>query len=331
MDSMKISVILCLAVGLGATSAWADFKLDRALKLEPGGSFVLETDIGSVTLTGESASVARVAITSDEDLDRDYDLTFDETSRGVKVTIKRRGMRRLFNGWFRVHEDTRIIIQVPTSTDVNLNTSGGSIRASRVTGRVGVHTSGGGIDIEAIEGNVDGTTSGGGVRMRNVRGDVVTSTSGGSITITGVRGSLRADTSGGGITVDEVTGDLRASTSGGSVDVRGAGGRVEASSSGGGVTVRFAPGNSHGGEVSSSGGSVRTELDPATKVSIDAHASGGSVNSDLPITIQGKIESHSLRGDMNGGGPLLRLRSSGGGVRISANAQGQRSNGKGQR
>jgi hypothetical protein len=69
----------------------------------------------------------------------------------------------------------------------------------------------------------------------------------------------------------------------------------------------------------------------SVKASIDAHASGGGVNSDVPVTIQGKVESDSLRGDMNGGGPLLRLRSSGGGVRISANAQGQRSSGKGQR
>jgi hypothetical protein len=62
---------------------------------------------------------------------------------------------------------------------------------------------------------------------------------------------------------------------------------------------------------------VRAEIDPGAKVSIDASASGGSVNSDVPVTIQGKIESHSLRGDMNGGGAVLRLRSSGGGVRIT--------------
>ena len=125
------------------------------------------------------------------------------------------------------------------------------------------------------------------------------------------------NTSGGGITITDVGGDLQASTSGGSVDIRGAGGRVEASSSGGGVTVRFAPGNSRGGVVSSSGGSVRTEIDPGAKVSIDASASGGSVSSDLPVTIQGKLENDSLRGEMNGGGALLRLRSSGGGVRIA--------------
>jgi hypothetical protein len=36
----------------------------------------------------------------------------------------------------------------------------------------------------------------------------------------------------------------------------------------------------------------------------------------VPVTIQGKIARDSLRGEMNGGGPLLRLRSSGGSVRI---------------
>jgi DUF4097 and DUF4098 domain-containing protein YvlB len=315
MNRMSIATALWLVIGLSATSAWADFKLERALKLEPNGSFTLEADIGSVILTGESASGARVLVTSDVDLDRDFDFTFNETPRGVTVTIKRRGPRRLFGGWFR-DNDTRIAIQVPTKTDVRLNTSGGSIRASHVDGPVGVHTSGGSLEITTVNGNVDGNTSGGSIRMRDIRGRVDANTSGGSISIVDVRGDLRANTSGGGITIDEVSGDLQASTSGGSVDIRGAGGRVVASSSGGGVTVRFAPGNSRGGVVSSSGGSVRTELDPAAKVSLDATASGGGVTSDLPITIQGKVERGSLRGDINGGGPTLRLRSSGGGVRI---------------
>ena len=314
---IRIVTIACLALGLSATSAWADFKMDRKLTLEPGGSFVLESDIGDVTLTGASASGARIVVTSDEDLDRYFDFTFDEGARTATVRIKRRGtMRRLFGNWFD-NDRTRITIEVPTRTDVRVNTSGGSIRASRVDGLVGVHTSGGSLDLDAIEGDVDGTTSGGSIRMRDVRGNVRASTSGGSINISDIRGGLRANTSGGGISIDDVSGDLRASTSGGSVDVRGAGGRVDASSSGGGVTVRFAPGNSSGGVVSSSGGSVRTEIDPAARVSIDASASGGSVSSDVPVTSQGTIESHSLRGEMNGGGPLLRLRSSGGGVRIA--------------
>jgi DUF4097 and DUF4098 domain-containing protein YvlB len=329
----RITIVAALAVvmGLFDTSAWADFKRERTLKLEPGGTFILESDIGDVVLTGESASSARVLITSDKDLDRDFDVSFDETARGVTVKIKQRGtLRRFFSGWSE-NDHTRITIHVPTRTDVRLSTSGGSVSVSRLTGVVDMRSSGGSLDVDAIDGNVNGGTSGGSIRMRDVHGNVIANTSGGSIIITDVRGSLRADTSGGGITIADVSGELRASTSGGGVDVRAAGGRVEASSSGGGVTVRFAPGNSSGGVVSSSGGSVHTEIDPGAKLSIDATASGGSVRSDVPVTIQGKVEQDSLRGDLNGGGALLRLRSSGGGVRIGANAQGQRANGNGQK
>lgn len=321
MNRMTMVVTLCLAVGLTATSAWADFKLERALTLEPGGMFVLDSDIGEVVLTGSAASGARVVVTSDDDLDRDYDLTFENSGNTATVRIKRRGtFRRFFGGWFH-NDHTRIVVQVPTRTSVRLNTSGGSIDVSRVDGTVNVNTSGGSLRVEAIEGDVDGSTSGGGIRFRDVRGNAAANTSGGSIVIADVRGTLRANTSGGGIDIDMVTGDLIASTSGGSVDVRNAGGRVEAKSSGGGVTVRFAAGNSRGGVVSSSGGSVRAELDPRARISIDAHSSGGSVNSDLPVTIQGTLSNDSLRGDVNGGGPLLRLRSSGGGVRISSTSR----------
>ena len=320
MNRTRIVGTLSLSLCLFATSAWADFKRERTLMLEPGGTFALDSDIGSVVLTGGSASGVTVVVTSDRDLDRDYDFTFDESARSATVKIKRRGaIPRLFGG--SENSRTRITIQVPTRADVHLSTSGGSVSAARLTGALDVHSSGGGLDVEAIEGNVDGDTSGGGIRMRNVRGNALAHTSGGSISITDVAGSLRADTSGGGITINGVGGELRASTSGGGVDVRGAGGRVEANSSGGGVTVQFVRGNSSGGAMSTSGGPVRVEIDPAARVSIDASASGGNVESDVPVTVQGKIANDSLRGEMNGGGPSLRLRSSGGGVTIARTSE----------
>ena len=102
------------------------------------------------------------------------------------------------------------------------------------------------------------------------------------------------------------------------MDIRRAGGRVEAHSSGGPVSVGFATGNSRGGILSTSGGGVRAQIDPAVKLSIDASTSGGGVTSDVPVTTVGAISRQALHGDINGGGALLRLRSSGGGIRISA-------------
>jgi hypothetical protein len=323
------NMLCALAAGLTllATPAWADFKAERRLALEPGGTFTLNSDIGTVTLTGDSSSGATVTVTSGrDDFDQLFDLRFDETPGGVSVSIKRRGswLKGIWGGeWFG--NNTQIVVHVPSKTSADLRTSGGSIDASRLAGRLLVRTSGGSVRLDDIEGPVEGSTSGGSIRMRDMRGNTIAQTSGGSIDIAGVRGSLRATTSGGGIDIDTVAGELYASTSGGSVQIRGAGARVEAHTSGGSVTVRMAAGNNGGGELSTSGGGVRVEVDPRVALSIDAGSSGGDVHSDLPVTIQrlatqGGGGARSLRGDLNGGGALLRLRSNGGGVRITATA-----------
>jgi hypothetical protein len=325
----RMKTLFALTVGLAflATPAWADFRTERRLALEPGGTFTLNSDIGSVTVTGDSTSGAMVTVTSRrDDFDELFDLRFDESPGGATVSIKRRDGRWLkgFWGgeWFGY--ETHIVVHVPSKTAANIRTSGGSIDASRLAGRLVLRTSGGSLRVEDVDGPVEGSTSGGSIRMRDVRGDSTAQTSGGSIDVNGVRGRLRATTSGGSIDIDTVAGELYASTSGGSVQIRGAGGRVEAHTSGGSVTVRMAAGNNGGGELSTSGGGVRVEVDPRVALSIDASASGGDVHSDLPVTIQrlarddGSRGARSLRGDLNGGGAVLRLHSSGGGVRISA-------------
>ncbi len=332
MKRAKVLLLLLVGMAFLEASIRADFRTERRLALEPGGTFSLDSDVGGVTLTGDSTAGVTVTVTSDrEDFDDFYDLRFEESAGRASVIVKRKGswLRGFWAGeWF--NDDTHFAIRVPARTTVDLNTSGGSIEASRLTGRLGLRTSGGSLRVEEIDGPVDGKTSGGSIRMRRIRGDVAINTSGGGIDIVDVRGDLRATTSGGGIDIDGVSGELYASTSGGGVRIREAGGRVEARSSGGPVTVRFAAGNNHGGLLSSSGGGLRAELDPSVALTIDASTSGGDVESELPVTTRGAVQNDSadwpskpfrkpttsLQGDLNGGGEILRLRTSGGGVRI---------------
>jgi hypothetical protein len=42
------------------------------------------------------------------------------------------------------------------------------------------------------------------------------------------------------------------------------------------------------------------------------------VSCDLPVTVVGERDRSELRGELNGGGAVLRARTSGGGIRISA-------------
>lgn len=304
---------------LVAAPASAQFKLERRLALDPGGAFTLASDSGSVIVTGDSTSGAVVTITSaSTDFEKRYELTFEETPGAAKLTIKRRGgwTNNLFGG-FR-GESAKIAVHVPRKASVIVGTSGGGVQVSTLTGDAKVSSSGGGLEVRDVEGRVDADTSGGSIEVRRVRGPVTADTSGGGITIADVGGDVRADTSGGGIEIEGVNGNVRARTSGGGVRVRGAGGQVDAESSGGPVTVAFAPGNGRGGSLSTSGGGVRAEVDPAVALSIDASTSGGAVTSDVPITVRGRIANDALSGDLNGGGPVLKMRSSGGGIRITA-------------
>jgi hypothetical protein len=300
---MRMSAVAVALLVAGASPASADFTFQRQLALAPGGTFVLDTDIGSVHVTGDAPSGATVMlVATDDDFASRYDIAVDERAGVAAVRVRRRQswLDELWSGHWRQNRNVRFTVRVPRSTLVDVNTSGGAV------------------EVAGLAGNARLRTSGGRVRAADVDGDIEARTSGGMIDIADVRGSVRAGTSGGGIDVDSVSGTLDVRTSGGGIRVRNAGGRVEARTSGGSVTVGFARGNGQGGEISTSGGSVRAEIDPAVALSVDASTSGGGVNSDVPVTIRGRVSRNALQGDLNGGGPLLRLRSSGGGVRVAA-------------
>jgi hypothetical protein len=323
--SRQVSTLIgasTLSLVLSSSQASAEFRLERQLALSPGQTVTVDARSASVTLTGDSSSGALVTVTSARtDFNRRFDVDFAEQANGLTITIKRRDEWlwpwNEFAEWL-YGERTHLDIRVPHKTAASISTSGGAIHVSALGGPVRLHTSGGSMQVDDVEGDVKAKTSGGSIRMMHVRGDLTGDTSGGSIDVGDVKGAVRVDTSGGSIRIADVGGDVHANTSGGGVIVRGAGGRVEAHSSGGSVTVGFAPGNGSGGALSSSGGSVHAKLDPAVAISIEAKSSGGGMRSELSVTTSGYFSSRSLQGELNGGGPLLRLRSSGGDVRISA-------------
>jgi DUF4097 and DUF4098 domain-containing protein YvlB len=283
-----------------ASPALAEDRMERELALEPGGQLVLGADGAAVSVTGTSRSGVKVVVTArrDADLD-DYDFRFDERPGEVEIVAKKKGsgfLGRLFSS--SSHRGLNFDIEVPHETELDIATSGGSLAAIAIRGNVVLDTAGGSIDVEEVEGTVRIDTSGGAIRVTNVEGDV------------------DADTSGGSVNIEEVTGDVQAETSGGPIRVLQVRGRVVADTSGGSVEAEFTPGTFAGGYLSTSGGGVRVRLDPAIGLEIDAQSSGGSVSCDLPLTIRGKISRTSVKGTVGAGGELLKVRTSGGSIRI---------------
>jgi DUF4097 and DUF4098 domain-containing protein YvlB len=309
------TLTLCVVLVAGLPAA-AGSRIERELALAPGGTFLLDTDAGSVTLAGTSESNVRVVITSKvDDVESRFDFRFDELPGRVEVHAAKKGTK-LFS-WFGWGDGgLRYEVRVPSDTDIEIQTSGGSIEVQTLQGQARLDTSGGSIRAAKVGGALEISTSGGSISIEDAEAGANAETSGGGITVERVRGNLHAETSGGSITIEDVTGDVDAQTSGGSIRITQAGGRVSAETSGGSVTCAFRSGNARGGDLSTSGGGIQVSLDPSIGLEIDAQTSGGSVTADLPVTRAGETDRSNLRGKVGAGGAMLRLRSSGGPIRI---------------
>jgi len=195
--------------------------------------------------------------------------------------------------WLRRME---IRARVPSQFATDLRTSGGSITVGDLSGEATAHTSGGSLHFGHIDGPVTGETSGGSITLLSGKGRAIVHTSGGGIRIEDMAGEVEAGTSGGSIEITRTSGRVTARTSGGSIHIGEAANAIDAETSGGGITV-----------------AMRSN----SKFDVDAETSGGGVSSEFQVIGAVNNTSHNhLRGTVNGGGPLLHLRTSGGGIHI---------------
>ncbi len=170
------------------------------------------------------------------------------------------------------------------------------------------------IRVEDLTGSVRARTRGSAIEVRAVDGDLELRSGSGAIAASEVRGEVEARTSGGSVRMAEVSGDLDARTAGGSIELRDVVGPVVARTSGGTVRVRFS--RLPEGDLETSGGSVEAEIPGDAGVDLEATTSGGRVELSRDVAFDGSRERSSAVGRINGGGPRLRLHTSGGGVRV---------------
>jgi hypothetical protein len=70
-----------------------------------------------------------------------------------------------------------------------------------------------------------------------------------------------------------------------------------------------------GWDLNSSSGTVVVRLPSDAQFELDAYSSSGSIESDHQITVHG-LTKRQLKGQVRGGGPLLKIRTSSGSIRI---------------
>ncbi len=308
---MKFPSLLLRAGLLALSTIAAHAKIERVVEktftVQPGGLLKVETQGGDVrVLTASDSTVTvtakqKIRANSEAEADellRKLTLTIEQTADGVAASSKyeKQPSGVHWGSWPPVQVD--ITVTVPTNYNVELRTSGGDITVGNLSGKVFARTSGGDVVLGKISADVDAGTSGGNVRLEEGLAGVKLGTSGGDVRVGRAVGATDLNTSGGNIDIKSVENTLRASTSGGDVSA--------------GLLGAF-KGDC---KLSTSGGRVRVTVDKGVAFDLDASTSGGDVDATgLTITIEkGGSGRSRLAGKVNGGGPLLKLRSSGGDI-----------------
>lgn len=256
-NSIKSTLATGAVASLLFVSAFSFADVNETLRASAGGTLDLKTDAGKLIIDTHNEDSVILDVTLDGKNADDMEVTFE--TDGTNVTI--RGDMDSKWGWgSSIRAEFRVT--VPENYNLELDTSGGSIRIKDLTGDVDAHTSGGSIKVGSITGRV------------------------------------KLDTSGGSISTEAIHGPLNAHTSGGSID------------------VTIAEQLTENAVLDTSGGSISAYIVEDAQIDLDASTSGGRVRTDFDV--DGKIKKRSIRGEINGGGPTLKLRTSGGSISIKS-------------
>jgi Toastrack DUF4097 len=205
------------------------------------------------------------------------------------------------------------VVTVPPGATLRTNTGSGSQEID-VDGNVDAHSGSGSLRIRRA-GGLRASTGSGGVTADTITAAFHATTGSGSIRVTSAAGPITAKTGSGGIEITQTgPGDVAVSSSSGTVSVRGVRGAVDASTSSGGLRIE--------GEMaadwrlSASSGHVTVDLPSGQRFDLDANSNSGHIDVAFPVTVTGRVDRRTIRGPVAGGGPLLRVRTSSGGISI---------------
>jgi hypothetical protein len=131
------------------------------------------------------------------------------------------------------------------------------------------------------------------------------------------RSSLSLRSTNGGIAIADVDGQIDFRTVNGGVSLTRVAGNVRGRTSNGGVDVDLegSTWNGDGLDVETENGGVRMSIPADYSARLETGTVNGRMNIEFPVTVQGRM-SRSIEAQLGSGGPLIKVRTSNGGVHI---------------
>lgn len=290
-----------------------DRVVDKTFAFKSGvAELNADTFSGSITVTPSDEPQLRVLVrqtveASDEKaaekLLASLDVKLDQRADGVvalKITPKH-SMRWTWQNWSPA--SLAIEISAPRSSRLELRTGEGDVTVGSIKGHIGVRTDAGALFIGETDGEIVAA---------NMRGD---------ISVTACTGPLRLLAKSGNVLVGRSGGRADLSAVDGLIEVQAARGPVKARGNRSDIKVSFVHPIIESSDLNADGGDVTVGFDPRIAATINARASKfGSVRvRDLAISpAKGKPGDSLMTGTLNEGGPLIKIRASGGNVRINS-------------
>jgi hypothetical protein len=135
---------------------------------------------------------------------------------------------------------------------------------------------------------------------------------------TPTQASLNLRTVNGGISVMDVEGRIEVRTTNGGVKLTRLAGDVQGRTTNGGVNVDLdgATWRGEGLDVQTQNGGVKLSIPSDYSARLETGTVNGRIRVDFPVTVQGRID-RDLETTLGAGGPLVRVRTTNGGVNIA--------------
>lgn len=194
--------------------------------------------------------------------------------------------------------------------------TGNIIRIGGVTPRSGFNHISIDYEIEApADAALEVTSGSGNVTDEGVGQDAKLMTGSGNIKATGLQGGFKAGSGSGNISIENAgDGDAKADTGSGNIDVKGVHGALKAGTGSGNIKAWGTPTSAW--KLQTGSGNVEFTPPESAPLTLDASAGSGRISTDRPLTAQVSSSRHRLHGDLNGGGPVVRISTGSGNIRI---------------
>ena len=206
-------------------------------------------------------------------------------------------------------------VEVPPETDVRVVSDSGATTVTGIRRHLVVRTQSGAIRVSQIGDTAEVTSGSGAVSIDGVGGALTVTTSSSAISGGSLQGSVRARTQSGAVELRLTgSGHVDVETGSSAIRLRNVNGGLTASSRSGRVTIDGLPTEAWG--ITTGSGSVDISTS-ATSLTVELANRSGTLQLD-GATIQGLVSKRRIAGAVGGGGPLVRVTSGSGSIRMSA-------------